>query len=140
MAWLEDLVTQLEAEGVGTFGVSIFASSRASVPVLASGLATVHIIETGGEAPENTHNALITPGYLQPGAQITSRADDYDAAMAKARQAYNALFKVRNQFINSGWYKWIKPLQEPFDLQAPAGVDPRGQCRIVFNVIGNKRP
>jgi hypothetical protein len=53
-----------------------------------------------------------------------------------AAAAYAALFKIRNQFINSGWYKWIKPLQEPADI----GLDTTGQARIVFNVIANKRP
>lgn len=136
MPWLNDLVTQLQAEGVGTFNADIFASSKAVPPVLASGFATIVIIDTGGTDPEKTHNSVILPAYLRPSAQLTARADSYEAADAKARAAYAALVKVRNQFIGATWYKWINPLQEPFD----GGVDDRGQIRVWFNVIGNKRP
>ena len=134
--WLTDLVTQLEADGVGTFGEDLFTSSKAAPPILVSGEATVSVIATGGTSPDHTHNAVITPAYVRPGAQITVRARDYTTAEAKAREVYNSLVKVRNQFINAGWYLSIDALQEPFD----GGKDERGQMQCQFNVIGKKRP
>ena len=76
-------------------------------------------------------NNTIYPAFLQPSAQLTFRANTYREARDMADEAYAALF-VRNRFINSGWYQWIKALQEPFDL----GVDDRNQCRVAFNVVG----
>ena len=134
MAWLDDIVTALQAAGVGTLNADIFVSSRAVVPVLASGFATISIKSTPGTSPENTHNSTTRPAYLQPGAQILVRADDWEEAETKALAAYSALYQVQNEFINSGWYKWIRPTQEPFDM----GLDARGQQQqVAFNVIGN---
>lgn len=129
----------LEGEGVGGFNVDIFVSSKASIPKLA-GAATLQIIETPGSGPERTQNAVTTAAYQRPSAQITARADTYVLAMAKARAAYDALVKVRNQFVNSTWYREINPLQEPFELGGGGLVDAAGQLRIVFNVNGNRRP
>ncbi len=136
MPWLDDIATQLTAEGVAALGVDLRASTKAAVRVMASGRASLHIIATGGSSPDNTHNSVITPAYINPSAQLVSRADDYKTAETMAFAAYFALYKVRNQFINSGWYQSIKPLQEPFD----GGVDERGQVKVVFNVVGKCRP
>jgi hypothetical protein len=113
--------------------VDLFLSSRANVPFLASGC--LQIIETGGTAPLSVHNRTEAPGYLRPTAQVTARAGTYPLARALAKEAYEALY-VTNIFINSGWYLFIRPLQEPFD-----GVtDERGQARVYFNVRAERRP
>lgn len=135
MPFLDDLITQLHADGVGTLGTNIFATSKAGIPLLASG-ATLQILETQGMDAEHTQNSTVRPAYVNPQAQLTARAYDPDVAYAMAQAAYNSLNKIRNTFINSGWYKWIKPKQEPFD----GGVDERKQIRIKFNVRANKRP
>jgi hypothetical protein len=132
--FLDDLVTQLEADNVGTLRVNLFRGAKTAVPMLASGAATLHLIETGGGGPEHTQNNTIFPSYLHPSAQLTARADNYDNARAMADAAYRSLVKVRNQFINSGWYRSIKPLQEPNEAM---GVDDRGQVRILFNVTAD---
>lgn len=131
--WLDDLVTQLEEDGVGTLKVNIFTSSKAAIPMLVSGGATLVITETGGTAPDRTQNATIFPAYLRPGAQLVARANSYAAAREMADAAYQSLVKVRNQFINSGWYREIRPLQEPFEVPS----DDRTQTRVAFNVVGN---
>lgn len=131
MSFLDDLVTELEDAGLGTWGTSIFTSTRANIPKLASGEATLQLIETGGTAPENTHNALGQPAFLRPGAQILARADSKKEAEAKAWDAYRVMYRVRNKFINSGWYRRISPLQSPIDL----GLDDRGQVKYGFNVL-----
>lgn len=137
MPWLDDIVTVLEDAGVGVLGVNIFVGSRATVPAVVSGEVSLHVVATPGTSPEHTHNSVIVPGYVQPGAQLCARGEDLDLCYALAQDAYNACYAVRNQFINSGWYKWIRPTQEPYDL---GGVDDRDQVRVAFNVLGNKRP
>lgn len=130
MSWLNDLVTLLEADGVGTFGTSIFTSTKAAPPILPSG--SLMIVATGGSGADRTHNAIIRPAIVRPGAQFTARAADYPTAERLARLAYDAVVVVRNQWINSGWYLEIMPLQEPFD----GGLDVRGQSQCHFNVLG----
>lgn len=146
MPWLEDLVTLQEDASVATYGTDLFISTRGNPPYVASGC--LAITETSGSAPERTHNSVIVPAYLRPAAQIMATAETYLRARALARAAYNAVVGVRNSWViatreyesgeglQSGWYREITPLQEPFD----AGVNDRGQARCGFNVIGVRRP
>lgn len=129
-----DLVAHYQSLNLGTYATDLFTTTKANIPVLASGLPTIQILETGGTAPDHIHNSATRPAYLQPSAQITVRATSPDTARLKAEELFYASH-VRNAFINSGWYMWIKPLQNPFD----GGVDERGQARFQFNVIGKKR-
>lgn len=130
MSWLADLVTILEADGVATFGVDLFTSTKAAPPFLLSG--TLTVVETGGTSADRTHNAVIRPATVRPGAQITARAKDYDTASRLAHLAYDAFVVVRNQWISSGWYKELTLMQEPFD----GGLDKRGQAQCQFNIVG----
>lgn len=134
--WSDELVTQLEADGVGVHNVNIFMSSRASIPVLASGAATLGIYVTAGAGIETTHNSVIRPAYIFPSATLIARANSYARAEAMAYLAYFSLVKIRNQFIASGWYLWIKPLQEPHDPL----TDARDQAQCSFTIVGKKRP
>lgn len=136
-SWLADLVFKLEDDNVGTYGTNIFKGSKATIPTLAAGAATLQLIATGGSSPDRTHNSVIRPAYLRPTAQFTARADSYSLCELMARAAFDSVVSVRNEFINSTWYQEITPLQSEFiDL----GVDEKKQNRLVFNVIGNKRP
>jgi hypothetical protein len=130
MSWLDDLVTLLEEDGVATYGVDLFTSTKAAPPMLPSG--SLMVIETGGSGADRTHNATIRPAIVRPGAQITARALTYQRANALARLAYDAFVVVHNRWVNSGWYLEINPLQEPFD----GGLDARGQVQCQFNVLG----
>ena len=139
MTWLDDLVTLMDDANVGTLGVDLFTSTKASPPILASGEATLNIVETSGSSPERTQNYVIRPAYLNLSAQFMARAGTYSKAKAKAQAAYDAVVGIRNSWVtnglSSGWYREITPLQEPFD----AGVDDRGQARCGFNVIAVRR-
>jgi hypothetical protein len=128
--WLDDLVTLLEADGVGVFGENIFGTSKSAPPILPSG--TLSILVTGGSGADHTHNSVIRPAIVRPGAQITARAPDGVLADRLAHLAYDALAMVRNRWINSGWYLSIDALQEPHD----GGLDARGQSQVFFNVVG----
>lgn len=132
MPWLEDLISVLEEENVGVYNTNIFASSRSVQPRIPSGDASLVVIETPGPGSIGTHNSLERPASLQPAAQITGRAKDYAPARAMAQLAYDALYLVRNRYVNSGWYLWMRPQQEPADL----GTDPQGFVRVGFNVVG----
>ena len=132
--FLDDLMAVLVAAGVGTKSVDIFATSASQMP---TGIGPyLSLIETGGTAPERTHNTIHPPAYQRPGAQITVRAKSYAAARVMAKNAYDALGGVRNTTISGVWYREISPVQEPFDL----GLDENGRARVVFNVYGIKRP
>lgn len=139
MPFLDDLVTVLEGDGVGTYAVNIFISTKVAPPLLPIGSAVLVLVETGGTSPERTHNDDIgqpgtsggRPATIRPGAQITAKSADYDTAAALARQAYASLVKVTNIYVNSGWYKDINVLQEPFD----GGLDPRGNAQCKFNIV-----
>ena len=134
MPWLEDLVTLATNASVGTLGTDLFTSTAANVLIVPSGSMT--ITETPGGEPERTQNSVSVPAYINVRAQFLARAKTPELARLKAREYYLTVCGIRNQFINSGWYREITPLQEPFDL----GKDDRGQCRYVFNVRGIKRP
>ncbi len=147
MPWLDDLVT-LTQDGSDylDFGTTLWTSTKSTPPLVASG--TLSIVETSGSAPERTHNSVARPAYLRVSAQFMARADTYSRAKHLAQEAYDAVVGVRNcwvvaeeeyiagQGLQSGWYREITPLQEPFD----AGVDDRKQARCGFNVIGIRRP
>ncbi len=91
--FIQEIVTRLATQGVGTFGTSLFASTQARVPD--GDGPYLQVIETGGTAPDRTHNAAPAPGYQHPGAQITARAKTHAAARGMALAAYAAL-QIRN--------------------------------------------
>lgn len=144
MSLKRDLVTLCEAGHVGTHNVNIFTTTRSSPPILASGAATLEIIETGGTAPERTNTTRLNgsvqkvtaPAYQKPTAILIVRAGTPALANAMARAAYDEICGFRNGFINSGWYREITPLGDIAD----SGPDDRGQSRATFNVIAIKRP
>ena len=141
MPWLDDLVTLMTDAGM-TLGADLFTSTRSSPPILASGEATLTIVETSGSSPERTQNSVIRPAYLRVSAQFMARAKTYAKARAKAQLAYDQVVGIRNVLIidnsalHSGWYREIVPLQEPFD----PGPNDRGEAQCGFNVAGVKRP
>ena len=136
MPFLNDLVTQLTTESWGTLNSDIFTSTRTSIPVLASGFATLQLTATGGTDPINTHNDLLLPAYIRPTAQAMIRAGNAELAMTRAIAARNALYKIRNTTINGTWYQSVRLLGDLLD----SGVDDRQQSRVSFNVMGTLRP
>src|SRR5262245_55870658 len=106
--WLEDIGTVLAGAGVATEGVDLFYSTQSAPGPLASGAYLV-VIETGGTPPEHTQNSTGLPAYVFPGAQVTAVGYSYAEARALGRATYAALTRVRNEFVNSGWYRRIRP-------------------------------
>lgn len=133
----DDVVTILEAAGVGVGGSTIFVGSKAALPTpdSDSDVAFITIVATGGTSPEGTHNSIDGPAYVRPSAQIVARAMKLSLAEAKAQEAYNALFKVRNQFVNGTWWRQVMMKQDPYDL----GEDDNARPRVAFNFDCVKR-
>ncbi len=94
----EEVVKILENAGVGTGGVNIFFSSKASIPQGPGPYLSV--ISTGGAGGRKVQNQ-IRPAYLRPTAAITTRATNYVDARTMAWAAYNALVVVKNQDVNT---------------------------------------
>lgn len=134
MALLDELISLLETAGVGTEDTDIFQTSKSLIP---AGVGPyLSLVETGGTAPENTHNAVSTPAYQRPTVQILVRAESPADSAEMIRAAYDALVGVRNTTVSSVFYREIRPMQEPTDL----GLDSTGRHRMAFNVMVVKRP
>lgn len=132
--FLQDLIYILEHAGIGlTYGTNVFVGSRAILPT-GDGPFVV-LIETGGSAPEGTHNLTDVPAYVQPSAQVVCHALDYLIARDKAQEIYEAFYAIMNQLVNGTFWRSISPKQEPFDL----GLDDAGRARVVFNIECVKR-
>jgi hypothetical protein len=139
--WVDDLETLMTDAGMVT-GQDLFFTTKANVPILPSGQATLQIIETAFAGPERINNS-IAPKYIKVGAQFSARASTPAAARAKAYAAYNAVVTVRNALVQnvahtlSGWYREINPLQEPFEV--PTGPADNGQSRFNFTVTAIRK-
>lgn len=125
----DDLLQLFTDSGVGSD--NMFATQMSTIPYLASGLPTLNVVPTGGGAGEFTQNLVSRPAYLKPSASVTVRAGTYELAYDMAQAAFDACSSVRNQFINSGWYLWLRPVQS---MPYPLGPDGREQVMVRFNV------
>lgn len=128
--FVDDIIFLFVEAGLGTAGVDLFIGPR---PVIAT--ACLSVIATGSAGPMGTHNMTDVPAYVRPSAQIVSRATTLAASEAKIQLAYNALYKVRNRFVNGTWYMHITIPGEPF----PLGEDDNNLMRFVFNINSVKR-
>lgn len=92
--FLEEVMTLLEAAGVGTRNVTIFASSDAQLPANRGDAPFLHLQEEGGVTDLRIHNDV--SGYARPSVVVTAMGETYVASRALARAAYAALHVVRN--------------------------------------------
>jgi hypothetical protein len=136
VAVLDDLGAYLEAQDVGTLGVSLF---RGPLP-LDSRLAPVHdaimaLIETPGLPSLHVHNKKEASAE-RPTVQILARGApfDYEEARARAQAAYDALDGLANITLSGTQYLSVFALQPPFFLHA----DQAGRPVIAFNVLITK--
>jgi hypothetical protein len=129
----DDIVTILQGAAVGTYGTTIFVGAKAILPANTPPFIAINV--TGGTGPEGTHNLIVVPAYVRPSAQIVARAVQYADAEALAQAAYQAIFPVRNQFVNGVWWRSVTMLQEPFAMPE----DAIGRPGIVFNFRCTKR-
>jgi hypothetical protein len=133
-SFTEDLIVRLTDQGVGSFGATLFTSSKAMLPNGKDAILSIRA--TGGTSPLRTQNSVSAPAYQRPSAQLTAHAPTAAASESMARAAYNALVGVRNMTLNGTWYLDISPTQEPFDI----GLDAQERQQFAFNVTAIKRP
>ena len=146
--WHDDLETLLVTGGVGVItgsGKNIFTSKKAAIPTGPGPY--LLIVVTGGLTAERTHDSAPgapneeaeAPGdaYQRPTAQISVRAQTFAAAMGMAKAAYKVLVKVRNETVNSTWYREIRAMQPPSDIGLD---DTQNRVQVAFNVMGFKQP
>lgn len=131
--FLTELVVKLETDGVGIQGEDIFTSKLASIPQNGRSLS---IVKTGGSGPEYIQENSL-PAFQFQTAQLAARHTSPALAEAYAYQAYFSLCSVVNRTIGNGFYRRIKPIQEPMDLSP----DDRGPklSRFVFNIVAERR-
>lgn len=133
--FIDDLITILEDADVGDINVDIFVGPGAVIPAGPGPYLT--ITQTGGSAPEGTHNSMEEPAYVRPSAQFYVRGLALDEVVEMANAAYLAVFPIRNQLVNGVWWRQVRCLQEPYPLGTEDGTDRR---IVVFNISVDKRP
>jgi len=89
--WEQELVKLLTTAGLATFGTDTFIGPGSDPPSGAGPYIT--IIDTGGRAPDETHNGSI---YERLSAQIVIRAVDYQVARTRALAVWRELHGQRN--------------------------------------------
>jgi hypothetical protein len=132
MSWLDELAWLMEDRGVVAATTDVFLSEKDEVPDGAGPFLSIR--ETGGIAPEKRQDVDVA--YQRPAAQLLVTAQNYQAARAVAKAAYDACLNVHNEMLDSTYYVAISPLQEPFGLP----LDGNKRARVAFNVLGDKRP
>lgn len=131
MSLLNEIVTHLSAQGLGSFGTDIFIGKLPDKPD-ACGV----VYEYGGVPPEFGFGAAGVK-WETPAVQVVFRGapHDYAGPRAKAETAYRALAAVGGQSLSGTFYHWIHPLQSPALLQR----DDAERVSIVFSVLAEKR-
>ena len=133
MGILEEIGALLVANSLGTLGSDLFLVRTPPVPD-----ACTTIYETGGKAPDYTHDQA-APRYENPTIKVIVRSDkekNYKAAKDKARQIWLVLGAIRNQNLSGTRYLSIVPIQSPFSL----GPDENNRLLISANYELEKEP
>ncbi len=134
MSFRTEIRDRLVANNVGVFGVSIFISSRASLPTGAGPY--LSLIETGGSGGEITHNGT---SIARPTMSLTCRAATEGTARTMIEKAYNALggdLGLYNVMLGSTFYLRIKARQNVTDI----GLDDVKRIMFAFNIEAQKQP
>ncbi len=132
--FVDEIVARLVAASVGTFGTSIFAGSKATIPTGDGPYLT--LMETGGSGSMGTHN---NTAVERPTMQLVSRATKYPDARAQCAAAYAALGGANglyNTTLSGVFYLKIKARQCLTDI----GTDEIGRPQIAFNIEVEKQP
>jgi hypothetical protein len=96
VSWEEELVKVLIDAGLAVaVGTDVFVGPIAVVPLSGDG-PFINVIDTGGTAPDETHNGSI---YERLSAQLVIRAKDYTVARTRALAVWRALDGIRNTTI-----------------------------------------
>lgn len=133
MAFLDEVVAFLAAEGLGTVGTDLF---KAKMPATPDACGCVY--ESGGFSPDMALGSL-TPRSENPSIQVLFRGapDDYTGPRVKAQTAFASLIGISVDQVLSGTMYWmVTALQQPF----PLGQDDNDRWKIVCNYSVQKDP
>ncbi len=131
MSFSTEMRTRLIAAGLVT-AANFFDGPNATVP--AGDGPFVVITTTGGSPSELTQDS--TSGYEIPGAQFVVTASVKSVAEAKAKAIRLNVIAVRNEEIDSIYYRSVTGVQQVF----PMPLDASNRPRCAFNVSAIKRP
>jgi hypothetical protein len=120
------LISLIEMNGLGLYGVTIFKGPKAKIPVGAGKFLSIN--PTGGGRAEGVHDAPDRP-YRKPSWQLVTVSDVYDTASSYSHALWRVIRKVRNTFIDDVWWRETEMNQEP----SAFGLDDTGRPRVVFN-------
>lgn len=131
MSFVDDTIWIFQGAGLGLGGVDLLIGPRAKVDPT---LTTLVVTATGSGRSETVQNSPDLPGYVAPTAQVACFAREYAPAETKIQQAYDLIYAIQNQFVNSTWWRSTVIAQEPFPLS-----DETGLIKFVFNFMAFKR-
>jgi len=97
--FIDELKSLIVAAGIATPGTNFFNTSLASVPLNDGPILLVR--ETGGIAPDKTHNQIRPPAYVRPQAQFKVVAKDPMAARRMIHAVYAAVVGRCNELIGA---------------------------------------
>lgn len=94
--WEEELADVISDAGLGTLNTDLFVGPKSNIPT-GSGPYTT-IIDTGGSAPEETHDGS---RYERLSVQVAVRATSYAAARTRALAIWRVLDSTYNTTITA---------------------------------------
>jgi len=133
MAFLDEVLTFLAAEGLGTVGTDLFKVKMPATPE-----ACGCVYESGGSSPSMGLGSS-TPLSENPTLQVVFRgaAEDYTGPRVKAKTAFNSLIGISvDQVLSGTKYQMVTALHQPF----PLGQDGNERWRISCSYYIQKEP
>lgn len=135
MPFVHEIKDRAVAQGVGTYGTSIFIGAKAVIPAGDGSYLT--LVETGGSGSAKTQNNTATE---RPTLQAVARAKDVAVARAMLAAFYNALGGangLHNVTLGGIFYLSITARQSiPTDI----GTDASGRAMFSMNFDAEKQP
>ena len=111
MTLLTDIATQLQADGHGIVGTTVFIGRMPDSPDNC-----LAVYEYTGQSPLMTHDDPL-PHIERPRFQVKVRNTGYANGRAAIEALYKDLAILRNATLTSANYLWVQPLQQPFYLR-----------------------
>ncbi len=126
MAFIDDIATYLQTNGIGTIGTDLF---KGYLPDTESGT-HIGVYDTGGPAPDVDLTSLKNPTM-----QILVRSNSYSAGKTKIEAIRNLLHGVINTTIGSTFVLFMNAQSEGGHI----GRNQRGQDEFSINFIARTR-
>jgi len=125
---LEEIVTYMAANAMGTLEVNLFKGSMPDTPDVCTS-----VNDYGGAAP---NHAFGVPGLFDemPGIQVLARALTRTAAAARIDLVYKGLPKIQGITLSGTLYRIVNAVQTPFKRE----VDSKNRVIYAVNFLAEK--